>query len=57
VRRQAYKTILNKAIEIGIVEKTKSNAIMILSEFLGGFGIEADITFDEKAYDPELAAT
>lgn len=56
VRREAMKTILKTAIDKGIVEKTKANATMILSEFLGGFGIEADVTFDEKAHDPELYA-
>jgi hypothetical protein len=50
VRQEALKTILQTAIKQGIVEKTKENARMILSEFLSGFGIEADITFDEKAY-------
>jgi len=52
VRRKAMKTILKTAIKKGIVEKTKANAEMILSEFLRGFGIEADITFDKKAYVP-----
>ncbi|WP_300464849.1 DUF4230 domain-containing protein [Desulfobacula sp.] len=56
VRREAMKTILKTAIDKGIVEKTKANATMILSEFLRGFGIEANVTFDEKAYDPELYA-
>ncbi|MBN1379491.1 MAG: DUF4230 domain-containing protein [Gammaproteobacteria bacterium] len=51
VRQDALKAILQTAIKQGIVDKTKENAAMILSEFLGGFGIKADITFDEKAYD------
>jgi hypothetical protein len=58
VRQEALKTILQTAIKQGIVEKTKDNAKIILSEFLGGFGIEADVTFDEEAYytdDPNLA--
>ena len=50
VRQEALKTILQTAIKQGIIEKTKENAKMILSEFLGGFGIKADITFDENAY-------
>ena len=52
VRRKAMRTILKTAIEKGIVQKTKANAKMILTEFLAGFGIEAEVSFDKKAYDP-----
>lgn len=58
VRQEALRTILETAIKTGIIEKTKENGRTILSEFLRGFGIQADITFDEKAYDtddPKLA--
>ena len=53
LRQEALKIIKQKAIEQGIIDKTKENAKTVLSEFVGAFGLQAVIEFDEKAYDPE----
>lgn len=51
MRNKALQTIRDAAIERGIVDKTMEEARIVLSEFVKGFGLEAEITFDEKAYD------
>lgn len=51
LREGALKTIRQKAIDQGIVDKTKENAKTVLSEFVGAFGLQAVIDFDENAYD------
>ncbi|MDA8141553.1 MAG: DUF4230 domain-containing protein [Desulfobacteraceae bacterium] len=52
LRGDALKIIRQKAIDQGIVAKTMENAKTVLSEFVGAFGLQAMIEFDEKAYDP-----
>ncbi len=51
MRRTALQAIRDAAIERGIVDKTMENARLVLSEFVAGFGLTAEITFDENAYD------
>jgi hypothetical protein len=53
MRREALQAIRDAAIERGIVDKTKENARLFLSEFVAGFGLTAEITFDENAYDED----
>jgi hypothetical protein len=56
LRKEGMKQIREKAIEKGIVEKTKQNAVTVLETFVGSLGHKATITFDENAYDPQLSA-
>lgn len=58
VRQEALKAILQTAIKQGIVDKTKENARTILTEFLAGLGVAAEVSFDDQAFhsaDPALA--
>jgi hypothetical protein len=44
--------IYKAAIDTGIVTKTMENAKSILNNFVGAFGYQAIVTFDENAYAP-----
>lgn len=48
----ALQEIAKTAIKVGIVEKTMEHAKTVLGDFVGALGYRANITFDEKAYDP-----
>jgi hypothetical protein len=52
VEALAFKHMKKAALASDIVEKTKENAKIILSGFVGSLGYGATITFDENAYDP-----
>ena len=52
LQRIAKQEIAKAAIKVGIVEKTMGNAKTALSDFVGALGYRANITFDERAYDP-----
>lgn len=55
LEKDTLNAIKNAALDGGIVEKTKSNAEDVLTEFLGSLGYQAKITFDKNAYDPSHA--
>ena len=55
LQQVALREIRESAIKTGIVEKTMSNAITVLSDFLGALGYRATVTFDEDAYDPSAS--
>lgn len=52
LRKIAIQKIRDAALKTGIVEKTRQNAINVLSEFLKNLGYTTKVEFEEPVYSP-----
>ncbi len=55
MKNEARVQLRLAALGAGIVERTKQNAQVVLSTFVGQLGYRANVTFDPKAYEPSAS--